>query len=124
MRSSAKTLSQQLAQDEEFTARFIREARTAAMLDHVNIIRGLDVGSEGDVHYFAMEFVEGESVGGILERDGKMPEDRALHIIIQVARALECAWTTKQIIHRDIKPDNILVTKGDIAKVADLGLAK
>ncbi|MHC4199772.1 MAG: serine/threonine-protein kinase, partial [Planctomycetota bacterium] len=119
-----KTLSQQLAQDEEFTARFIREARTAAMLDHVNIIRGLDVGSEGDVHYFAMEFVEGESVGGILERDGKMPEDRALHIIIQVARALECAWTTKQIIHRDIKPDNILVTKGDIAKVADLGLAK
>ncbi len=119
-----KMLAPHLAENREFTSRFVREARTAAMLDHVNIVRGVDVGSEGDIHYFAMEFVEGESVGAIIERTGPIPEGRALRIIIQVARALEYAWDTKQIIHRDIKPDNILVTKGDIAKVADLGLAK
>lgn len=119
-----KTLAPQLAENREFTARFVREARTAAMLDHVNIVRGLDVGSEGDVYYFAMEFVEGESVGGIIERQGPIPEERALRIVIQVARALEYAWKTKQIIHRDIKPDNILVMRDDIAKVADLGLAR
>jgi len=119
-----KTLSKQLAENREFTARFVREARTAAMLDHVNIVRGLDVGSEGDIHYFAMEFVEGESVGTMIKRDGAIPEDRAMRIIIQIARALEYAWKTKQIIHRDIKPDNILVTKDDVAKLADLGLAR
>ena len=119
-----KTLAPHLAENREFTARFVREARTAAMLDHVNIVRGVDVGSEGDIHYFAMEFVEGESVGNIIESTGAIPEPRALRIIIQVARALEYAWDTRQIIHRDIKPDNILVTKGDIAKVADLGLAR
>jgi len=118
-----KLLPEELAKDGAFTARFLREARIAAKLDHVNIVRGIDVGQDGDTYYFAMEFVEGESVGDILRRDGVIPEDKALRTAIQVARALEHAWQQK-LIHRDIKPDNILITKADVAKLADLGLAK
>jgi len=70
---AVKLLPERLAQDKEFTSRFTREARMAAKLDHVNVVRGLDVGQEGDVYYFAMEFVEGESVANLLEREGAIP---------------------------------------------------
>lgn len=118
-----KILPERLGKDREFVARFMREARIAARLDHVNIVRALDVGESGGVRYFAMEFVEGESVGSMIDRKGKLSEDEAIRIIIQAARALEHAWR-HQLIHRDIKPDNILVTKDGVAKVADLGLAR
>ena len=118
-----KLLPERLAQNEEFTARFLREARTAAKLDHVNVVRGIDVGRDGEDYYFAMEFVEGESVAKVLKREGVMPEERAVRIAVQVARALSHAWEQK-LIHRDIKPDNILLTKNDVAKLADLGLAR
>jgi len=118
-----KILPERLGRDREFVARFMREARIAARLDHVNIVRALDVGESGGVRYFAMEFVEGEDVGSMLDKKGRLSEDEAIHIIIQAARALEHAWQ-HQLIHRDIKPDNILVTKEGVAKVADLGLAR
>ena len=118
-----KLLPDRLVADKEFTARFLREARVAAKLDHVNMVRGIDVGQDGDNYYFAMELVVGESVADVLRREGSMPEERVLRIATQVARALEHAWGLK-LIHRDIKPDNILLTKSDVAKVADLGLAR
>jgi len=118
-----KILPERLGRDREFVARFTREARMAARLDHVNIVRALDVGEAQGVHYFAMEFVEGEDVGSIIDREGKMSEDRAISIIMQSARALGHAHE-HQLIHRDIKPDNILLTPQGIAKVADLGLAR
>ncbi len=118
-----KLMPERLAKDASFVARFFREARVAAKLDHPNIVRGIDVGSVGSDYYFAMEFIEGESVGDFLRRDGKMPEARALHIVVQVARALVHA-EKHNLIHRDIKPDNILIAEGDVAKLADLGLAR
>ena len=118
-----KILPDRLARDKEFTARFLREARIAAKLDHVNMVRGIDVGQDGEYYYFAMEFVEGESVADVLKRDGAMPEERTLRIGIQIARALDHAWGM-QLIHRDIKPDNVLLTGNDVAKVADFGLAR
>ncbi len=118
-----KILPERLGRDREFVARFTREARMAARLDHVNIVRALDVGEAQGVHYFAMEFVEGEDVGSLIDREGKMSEDRAIAIIMQSARALGHAHE-HQLIHRDIKPDNILLTPQGVAKVADLGLAR
>ncbi|MHC4252085.1 MAG: serine/threonine-protein kinase, partial [Planctomycetota bacterium] len=118
-----KILPEKMGRDREFAGRFMREARLAARLDHVNIVRALDVGEAQGVRYFAMELVEGEDVGSVLDREGKMAEARAIDIIIQSARALDHAHS-HQLIHRDIKPDNILLTQGGIAKVADLGLAR
>ncbi|MHC5053257.1 MAG: bifunctional serine/threonine-protein kinase/formylglycine-generating enzyme family protein [Planctomycetota bacterium] len=118
-----KILPEKMGRDREFAGRFMREARLAARLDHVNIVRALDVGEAQGVRYFAMELVEGEDVGSVLDREGKMAEARAIDIIIQAARALDHAHS-HQLIHRDIKPDNILLTEGGIAKVADLGLAR
>jgi formylglycine-generating enzyme required for sulfatase activity len=118
-----KLLPDRLAKDKEFTARFLREARVAAKLDHVNVVRGIDVGQDGEYYYFAMEFVEGESVAGLLKREGKIAEAKAISITIQVARALQHAESL-QLIHRDIKPDNILLTTDGVAKMADLGLAR
>jgi serine/threonine-protein kinase len=118
-----KILSDRLSKDREFVARFMREARIAAMLDHVNVIRALDVGEAEGLRYFAMEYVEGENLGTILDRDGRMPEDKAIGIVMQAARALQHAWE-HQLIHRDIKPDNIIITSKGVAKVADLGLAR
>ena len=118
-----KILPERLNKDREFVARFEREAKVAAKLDHVNIVRALDVGEAQGLHYFAMEFVEGENLGEILDRDGKMTEDKAIDIMLQSSRALQHAHE-HSLIHRDIKPDNILVTKTGVAKVADLGLAR
>jgi formylglycine-generating enzyme required for sulfatase activity len=119
-----KVLPQALAQNDEFIERFMREARMAAKLDHINIIRGIDVGQDGNVYYFAMEFVKGKSIGDMLDEKGKLDEDEVIHIGIQVARALDHAWKEAKLIHRDIKPDNILITEKNVAKVADLGLAR
>ncbi len=96
-----KILPERLAKDEEFVARFQREAKIAARLDHANIVRALDVGQAGGIYYFAMEFVEGEDIGSIIDRNGKMDEDETINIIIQAARALEHA-NEHNLIHRDI----------------------
>jgi serine/threonine-protein kinase len=118
-----KILPKKLSRDEEFIGRFLREARLAGKLDHVNIVRGLDVSESGGYHYFVMEYVEGKSLDQFIPKSGGMEEDRALHICMQVARALAFAHA-KGIVHRDIKPANILVNADDVAKVCDMGLAK
>lgn len=120
-----KILSPKIADNQAFITRFQREARASAKLNHPNVVQGIDVGHDDDhgVWYFAMEFVDGPSVLSVLEDTGKIPEIRALEIVRDVAEALECAHKNG-IVHRDVKPDNILLTLQGQAKLADLGLAR
>ena len=118
-----KVLPRELSQDASFATRFDREARAAAAVSHPHIISIYAVGEDRGYHYIAMELVEGDSLAQVLRRDGPLASDRALALMKQVAAALEAAHTCG-VLHRDIKPGNILLTpKGD-AKVADFGLAK
>ncbi len=103
--------------------RFENEFRAASTLDHPNIIRALEFGTAEGRTFLAMEFVEGESLGQRLERDGKMPEAEALRVIILAAQGLHHAHK-HGMIHRDVKPDNIMVTPDGQVKLADLGLVK
>jgi serine/threonine-protein kinase len=118
-----KILSPRLAEDQEFCERFIREAQSVAKLNHPNIIVGIDVRRYGKYFYFAMEFVDGDTALRILKKSGPFSEARALKVAVQVARALEHAHRNG-LVHRDIKPDNIMLTARDEAKLCDLGLAK
>src|SRR5207248_1264532 len=92
-------------------------------LDHPNIVRALDYGEWGSSPYLVMEFVEGESLGQRLERDGRLSEAEAIRILAQVAQGLHRAHK-QNLVHRDVKPDNILVRSDGVAKLADLGLVK
>ncbi len=103
--------------------RFLREARSAAKLQHANVIRVLNVGHEKGLYFLVMEYVEGEDLEDRLEERGVLPVDEAVEIVCQVAEGLEAA-RAKNIIHRDIKPENILIDGAGTAKLADLGLAK
>jgi serine/threonine-protein kinase len=118
-----KVLSPALAADETYIQRFLREARAVAKLNHPNIIRGIDVGRSGGWYYFAMEFVDGPTLAEVLRDRGPVEEPRALRIIEDIAKALEHAHR-HGLIHRDVKPDNIMITAVGDAKLCDLGLAK
>jgi len=120
-----KILPPSIAKDVKFIERFQREARASARLNHPHIVQGIDVGKDpvSGLWYFAMEFVEGASLKDLLKKDGKVPEQRALKLVREVAQALECVDANK-MVHRDIKPDNILLTQRGESKLADLGLAK
>ena len=122
-RVALKTLTAKLTKDRSFLTRFQREAKAAAALDHPNIIQVYDIGQDRGVHFFAMTFVDGESVMERVKREGKLPPAVALDIVGQVAKALRHA-KQKSIIHRDIKPDNIMLTRHGDVRLADLGLAK
>jgi serine/threonine-protein kinase len=119
-----KVLDPLLSKDRKFSSRFLREARAVAALNHENIIVGIDVGkTRAGTFFFVMEYVEGETVYEVLRRDGFVPEKRSLEICLQIAHALDHA-DKHRLVHRDIKPDNILITPGGVAKLCDLGLAK
>jgi len=118
-----KLLPPELARDEMYVKRFYQEARAVAKLDHPNIVRGIAVGESNGQHYFAMEFVEGDSLRAKLKREKQLSLQDTLAILVQMCRALKAAHGNN-IIHRDIKPDNILLTKDGKAKLSDLGLAK
>jgi serine/threonine-protein kinase len=118
-----KVLAKHLAANPAFVDRFYREARTMAKLDHPNIIHGYAVGEEHGWHYFAMEYVDGDSMEAWVERLGKLDLGDVLHIGLRCAEALGYAHQ-RQLVHRDIKPGNILVTSDGKVKIADLGLAK
>ena len=120
-----KVLLPSIAKDEDFIGRFVREARASAKLSHPNIVAGIDVGQDEETKlwYFAMEFVDGPTVKQMQEREAKIPEDKALEIVRDIAHALDCAHQAG-MVHRDVKPDNILVTSDGTAKLADLGLAR
>lgn len=102
---------------------FLREARTAAKLSHANLVQSLAVGEEEGYCYMAMTYVNGENLKSRLRREGRIPVDEALHIVQQVAEALFYAWDEAGLIHRDVKPENIMTTDDGIIKLTDLGLA-
>jgi len=102
---------------------FYAEGRAAAKLNHPNIVAALDVGRNGDTHYFVMEYVEGHTVYEHLVKEGPYSEAEALAIGIQIANALDHAHQAG-LIHRDVKPKNILITREGVAKLADMGLAR
>lgn len=118
-----KILRRPLGREEEHVERLRREARLVGSLDHPNIVRGLDVGQHGPYHYFAMEFVEGESLRDLLRRRGALPEAEALRILEQVCLALDHAHS-RAVVHRDVKPGNIIITPDGTPKLTDYGLAK
>jgi hypothetical protein len=118
-----KILPGGLAADERFIERFYREARAVAKLNHPNVVTGIDVGESAGLYYFVMEYVDGDSLEVRLKKDGALNEAEALEIVRQVALALEHAYRNG-IVHRDIKPGNVLMTQGGVAKLADLGVAK
>ena len=118
-----KILSKRLSMDETYIARFIREARAAGELNHPNIVRVYDVKQDDGIFFFSMELIEGESVHQRVTREGRLEPREALDIALQVAMALEHAHS-KGIIHRDVKPENIMLDKDGTVKLADLGLAK
>jgi serine/threonine protein kinase len=118
-----KMMPAHMAANAVMLKRFEQEFRAASMLNHPNIVRALDFGDNGSTPYLVMEFVEGESLGQRIEREGKLPEAEAIRLIAQVAQGLHRAHK-QGMIHRDVKPDNILVTPDGQAKLADLGLVK
>lgn len=124
-RSAAlKVLAENYAQNSEFVISFIKEARAAARLNHPHIVQAYAVGEDDGIYYFAMENVDGQTMKEILEKNHVIPVDQAVQIVQQIAEALDYAWKEQRLIHRDIKPDNIMLTSTGKAKLADLGLAR
>ncbi|HVS39436.1 MAG TPA: serine/threonine-protein kinase [Gemmataceae bacterium] len=120
---AVKLLHPKLAADPEFMTRLTREAHVAAKLSHNNIIQAIDVGSAGALRYFVMELVEGKTIRQELDAGKVYEEKDALEIIIQIAQALGHA-SKRGLVHRDVKPANIVLTADGVAKLADLGMAR
>ena len=118
-----KILSPKYSSRPRFVEQFIREARAAGQLNHPNIIQVHDVGTENDIHYFSMEYVDGPTCMQALREHGPFKTPEALEIIRQTARALEYAHG-QRLIHQDIKPDNIMLGQNNTVKLADLGISK
>jgi serine/threonine protein kinase len=118
-----KILPKRLSENPEFVERFYKEGKAAAKLNSPNIVQAIDVGEAQGYHYFVMEYVEGRTVYDDISKGKVYSEQEALDIIIQVARALAHAHS-KGLIHRDVKPKNIMITKDGTVKLADMGLAR
>ncbi|MHC4499033.1 MAG: serine/threonine protein kinase [Planctomycetota bacterium] len=118
-----KILPQRFSENPEYVERFYREGQAAAMLNHNNIVQAYDVGEAGGYHYFVMEYVEGKTLYNDLSAGKFFSEDEALDIVIQIAHALAHAHA-RGLIHRDVKPKNIMIDPAGVAKLADMGLAR
>ncbi len=118
-----KILKPEFIKDPKFINSFRRESQAAAGLSHPNIVAIYDVGKEGNIYFIVMELLEGDSLGDIIQREGALPEKEAFEIAKQIALGLSTAHKNK-VIHRDVKPHNILMTENGTAKIADFGIAK
>ena len=118
-----KVMHHHLADDEAFTARFIREARSAARLSHPNVVQVYDQGSDGDLLYLAMEYLPGRTLRDVLVERGVLTPREALTVFEPVLDALSAAHRAG-IVHRDVKPENVILTDDGRVKVADFGLAR
>jgi serine/threonine protein kinase len=117
-----KVLSARLLKDEAFVDRFKYEARAAGQMNHPNIVQVYDVGTDAGLHFFSMEFMEGGSAQDVIGKDGRIPWEQALDMMIDAAKGLVFA-ERNDIVHRDIKPDNLMLTDDGSVKIGDLGLA-
>ena len=120
---AVKILRPEFNQDAEFLGRFEREAATASKMSHHNIVNLLDVGQDGELHYLVMEYVQGRTLKEVIRQKGALPPSVAAQIGIRILSALQHAHNNG-IIHRDIKPQNILVHSEGHIKVADFGIAR
>ena len=118
-----KVLPKRFSENPEYVERFYREGKAAAKLNHPNIVQAIDVGEANGYHYFVMEYVEGHTLYDELIAGKVFSESEALDIAIQITRALVHAHENG-LIHRDVKPKNIMITKDGVAKLADMGLAR
>jgi eukaryotic-like serine/threonine-protein kinase len=118
-----KVLSPQFADDEQFVSRFRREAQAAAGLNHPNIVSVYDTGDQSDVHFIVMEYIEGRTLRDVIRGEGPLLPERAAEIGESVARALSTAHQAG-LVHRDIKPGNIMLTRDGEVKVMDFGIAR
>ncbi|MEK7467405.1 MAG: serine/threonine-protein kinase [Planctomycetota bacterium] len=118
-----KCLAEDFAKDQQYVTRFVREARAAGELNHTNLIHVHDVGIYHGVYYYIMEFVDGQSLDRVLRIKERLGPETVVEILLQSAKALSYAHG-HDIIHRDIKPDNLMITKEGTVKIADLGIAK
>jgi len=118
-----KVLPKRFSENPEYVERFYKEGQAAGKLNHNNIVQAFDVGEAGGYHYFVMEYVEGKTIYDDLAAGKIFDEDDALDIIIQVARALNHAHSCG-LIHRDVKPKNIMINTAGVVKLADMGLAR
>jgi serine/threonine-protein kinase len=117
-----KVLNHELTEDPQFVARFVAEARAAAKLQHPNVVQVFDVEHDGGTYYYAMELMQEGSLEDWLKQNGAMPADRALRVVADAAAGLAYAESLG-IVHRDIKPDNLMLDQHGAVKIADLGLA-
>ena len=120
---AVKVLRDEFTTDEEFIKRFNTEAQSAARLTHPNIVSVFDVGQEYNIYYIVMELIQGKTLKQIVSEEGALPWKWTVNIAIQICSALEMAHKNG-IVHRDIKPHNIIITEDGIAKVTDFGIAK
>src|SRR5699024_8520127 len=117
-----KVLRLEYSNDDEFITRFHREAQSATSLSHPNIVNIYDVGEEDDIYYMVMEYVDGLTLKEYIHRFGPISIDDAVDIMIQITSAIEHAHEN-HIVHRDIKPQNILINADRTVKVTDFGIA-
>lgn len=120
---AVKILPPEFAAERKRVELFIQEARSAAKLDHPNIIRVYDVGNSGELYYIAMEFVDGTDLMEMIKKKGTIPLQHSAKIILEAAKGLMEAQKNG-IVHRDIKPDNIMLARGGVVKISDFGLAR
>ncbi len=120
---AVKILRSEYTCDQEFVERFNRESQSAARLSHPNIVNVYDVGQEGNIYYIVMEYIKGSTLKQIIRQRGKLDPEEAVNIALQICSALAHAHKN-DVIHRDIKPQNIVVTEEGIVKVADFGIAR
>ncbi len=123
-RAAVKVLPAAKAEDPSSLERFYREARAVAALDHPNIVRAYDIDQDDKLHFLVMEYVDGSSLQEIIKRHGPLDIIRACHYVRQAAIGLQHAHQTAGLVHRDIKPGNILVDRNGVVKILDMGLAR
>jgi serine/threonine-protein kinase len=122
-RVAIKVLRPELAADADFVQRFYTEAQHAAKLSHPNIVNIYDVGREGESYFIVMELVDGATLAEMIESDGRLPEAVAIDFAAQICNGLAYAHR-QNLLHRDIKPANVLVTRDDVVKLSDFGIAR
>src|SRR3954471_19786983 len=118
-----KVLHAQFTADKDYVERFRREARSVAQLSHPNIVTVIDRGEQDDRQFIVFEYVKGENLKTLMQRVGPLPEQDAVRLALQTARALGFAHD-KGLVHRDVKPQNVLLNGDGQAKVTDFGIAR